>query len=127
MKFICTTCCKEKRTDPGLLPAILRYADKRIHYVEQESKKLSQPLLILSGKYGLIEAGTLISWYDKALLNEDVEKLTPLVAAQLTRYNASSILFYALPSVQEGWLPYYEVMEHACQQSGVELRYNVLY
>jgi hypothetical protein len=127
MDFICTTCCKEKRTDDGLLPAVQRYTDDRISYVAQESKRLSQPLLILSGKYGLIKAETPISWYDQALLDEDVEDMVPHVATQLTHHRAATILFYAEPSIKDGWWPYHELLEQACRQADVELRLRVLY
>ncbi|NET55020.1 MAG: hypothetical protein F6K47_02080 [Symploca sp. SIO2E6] len=70
MEYICTTCSKDKRTDEVLLPASQRYISRRIKFVVNESIRLNKPLIILSGKYGLIDSELKIPWYDQKLTTD---------------------------------------------------------
>ena len=81
MEYVCTTCSKAKKRDEKLLPAIQRYVSARIDFVSQESQRLGWPLLIFSGKYGLITADLPIPWYDQALVEEDVPTMIATVKA----------------------------------------------
>ena len=124
MEYLCTICCKRKRRDAEPLPAIERYLSRRIRLVHAESRRLGQPLLILSGKYGLLSPGRNIRWYDRLLRSEDVATVAPRVAAQLSQRRASGVTFYGRPRRIAGWGPYYEVLERACRTAGIPLRFK---
>lgn len=82
---------------------------------------LGLPLLILSGRLGLVAAGEPIPWYDEALTRERVPALVPLLVDQLHRRGATGLVFFALPRETPGWRPYHHALELACRRSGVEL------
>ena len=124
MEYICTTCCKDKREDENLLPAIQRYISERIDFVAEESRKSGKPFIILSGKYGMIDADHKIPWYDKALVPEDVAGMVPIVKSQLLEKGVWKIRFYGKPRTTPGWEPYYEVLEQACDQLGIPIDYQ---
>ena len=126
MEYACTTCCKQKRRDKQLLPAIERYVSRRIRLVLTESRRHHKPLLILSGRFGLLEPDERIPWYDQALLPEAVDALVPKVADQLVTRRASALLFYARPSKTRGWQPYYDVLEKACRRVNIRLTVRTL-
>jgi len=126
MDFLCTTCCKEKRTDPGLLPAVERYLSRRIAFVQAESRRLGLPLLIFSGKYGLLAPEDPIPWYDQRLTMEAVPALAPVLAAQLAERGARRITFYCRPATDAGWAPYYAALEEACRRQGLELERRIV-
>jgi hypothetical protein len=121
MEFLCTICCKDKRADPGLLPAIDRYLSERIAFVHRESQRLGKPMLILSGKYGLLKPEEPIPWYDQKLEMEAVPGLVPVIAAQLAQYGVTRITFYCHPRTDPNWHPYIETLERACRACRVEL------
>ena len=108
------------------LPALERYLSRRIRFVWQESRRLNKPLLILSGKYGLLAPDGKIPWYDQALLPAAVEALAQKAAQQLRARGATSLRFYTLPRNTRGWQPYYDVIEKACAQLGLELRFHIM-
>lgn len=126
MEYLCTTCSRRKRRDPGPLPAARRYLSRRIRAVERESRRQGRPLLILSGRYGLLEAEEKIPWYDEALTGEAVEALAVTVSRQLAGLGATSIAFHARPRDTPGWAPYHEVLERACRRAGVALAVRIL-
>ncbi len=43
VEFFCTTCCREKQTTPGLMPACERYTDPRIHDIHARSIEADGP------------------------------------------------------------------------------------
>lgn len=126
MEFLCTICCKRKRRDAQPLPALERYVSRRIRFVWQESLRLQKPLLILSGKYGLLEPDEKIPWYDQALRFTEVELLAVKIMKQLSAHCVSRLIFYALPRRTRGWRPYYTALEKACAALGVALRCKIL-
>jgi len=126
MEYLCTTCCKRKRRDVLPLPALERYLSRRIRCVWNESRRLHKPMLILSGKYGLVKPDEKIPWYDQALLPDVVEALATKAAQQLRGRGATSLGFYALPRNLRGWQPYYDVIENTCAQLGIELRFQIM-
>ena len=121
MEFFCTTCCKEKRTDPGNLPAIERYLSERIRRVHRESMDKGRRMLIFSGKFGLLRPEEPIPWYDQKLESDGVGEIVPSLVNQLREYGASKLIFFCRPKNTEGWQPYHEALETACKQAGVEL------
>ena len=126
MEYICTTCCKDKKKDDGLLPAIQRYISKRITFVFNQSQQLQTPLIILSGKYGLIGSDDKIPWYDQKLTPEDVDALVPVLTQQLQEQAISSIIFYGRPRTTPGWEPYYDALEQACRQFDIPITYQLV-
>ncbi|QQS30533.1 MAG: hypothetical protein IPM47_06255 [Sphingobacteriales bacterium] len=111
-----TPCCKEKTTDLGLIPAILRYTDPRIS--EIYSLSLSKPASfgILSGKYGLIFAEEPIPWYDEVLTLETWRPLTATIKKQLKQFQASEVLYFAKNHhLHQSWEPYYLAIQISCQ------------
>jgi hypothetical protein len=126
MEYLCTTCCKRKRRDEQPLPALERYLSRRIRFVWKESQRLNKPLLILSGKYGLLDPDGKIPWYDQTLRPALVDELAQKLVQQLRVRGVASVRFYALPRQTSGWRPYYEALEKACAPLGVSLRYKTL-
>lgn len=126
MDYFCTICCKEKRTDPGQLPARERYLSARIEFVLKRGKEEGRNVLILSGKYGLIGPDDPIDWYDKILLDDDVSVFVPLVQSQLFKWRASSIHFFCLPRMTTGWSPYYDALEESTSKLGISITYVIM-
>lgn len=126
MEYLCTPCCREKRPNPGLLPAIERYLDPRIGRVVGESHRRGVPALILSGRFGLLAPHDAIPFYDQALLERDVGALVPRIAKQLEERGVSALRFLALPRKTGGWPPYYAALEGACTLRGIPLEVELL-
>lgn len=120
----CTPCCRDKRTEPQPLPAIERYASPRIGYVAEEARRLGRPLLILSGRFGLLDANEPIPWYDGALTERRVPALVPLLVEQLRRVGSRRLVLFARPRTTPGWEPYHAAIERACAAANIpfELR-----
>lgn len=122
VKVFCTTCCKEKKKDIGLLPANERYLSERIDFVFNKSEEQQTPFFILSGKYGLIPSDHKIPFYDKKLEKKEVSNMLDLVVGQLRKYDIDEIHFYAIPSeLNVEWEPYHQLMELACKKAEVDL------
>lgn len=115
MKYHLTTCCAEKRKDEGLLPAKIRYQSQRVQTVVSESEQTRTPLLIFSGKFGILNSDDPIPWYDKALADEDLEQILPKVISQLQERSITEVTLFARPKDTPGWGPYYAVIEQACE------------
>lgn len=126
MDVLCTTCCRQKRDDPGLLPARERYLSARIRFADAESRRRDLPLRILSGRFGLLAPETLIPRYDHALQPADVPRLLPLVARQLAELGAQRLVLYAEPRHHAGWEPYYQLLEEACKLGDVALEVRLV-
>lgn len=121
MKVYCTICCKEKRRDKELLPAIQRYISKRIRRIYELSKKEGVGFRILSGKFGLLRPEDPIPWYDQKLLPHMVDEMVKVVEEQMKSQAITHIVFFAKSKRFRGWVPYYEVLERACSRTGVKL------
>ncbi len=127
MKYVITTCCKEKRLDKGKLPAIERYLEPRIHYAHKKSKELGCGFLIFSGKFGILEPHHKIPYYDLKLEKEMVKPTVKKVCQQLKILDATEIIFYGKDKkTNPDWLPYYEVIERACQTLNIKLTEEVI-
>ena len=119
MEYLCTSCCKKKCTDEGLLPASQRYISERIGQVLNESIRLDKPLLILSGRYGFIDSDHEIPRYDQKLEPGDVARIVPLLVSQLREKGVSKTVFIGRPRTTPGWKPYYDALEQAFNQLGI--------
>ena len=85
---------------------------------------LGLPFYILSGKYGLISADTLILFYDKYLESNEAAHLTEVVRKQLSELDVTEIDFYVEDDPK--WAPYTETMTAACALAHVSLHKKVL-
>lgn len=126
MEYLVTTCCADKSNDPDLVPAIERYRSDRIAAVHIESRRSGRPMLILSGRYGLLAPDDPIHWYDYALPESAVEALAERLVAQLEARDASAVEFHAEPPESPGWGAYHDALRRACARAGVTLTVRAL-
>lgn len=118
---VLTTCTAQKSTAPGLLPAHARYQGPRVVEATVLARAQGQPLLFLSGVYGVIRAAEPLPWYDHALQAHEVESMVPRVSSQLTTLNITRVLALMCPVHTPGWQPYHRLLSAACQAAGVTL------
>ena len=123
MKYLVTSCCKEKRSEKKPIPASLRYLSDRIGFVLAEATRQKTPALIFSGRYGLLQPQTPIPYYDKALLGEEVEAVAQLANQQIEEWGITEMIFYAWPRETPGWEPYHACLERACRAAGIKYEY----
>lgn len=121
MHYLITICSKEKSRTPGEIPAVKRYLNTRIADVHERSRREGIPMLIFSGKYGLIDPETPIPYYDHLLEAEEVEGFVAPTAEVLSERGITTVTFVAQPREEAGWENYYRVIEQACGIAGVEL------
>lgn len=121
MHFLCTICSESKRDDPEPLPARERYLSDRIARILEEGRRLGAPVLILSGKHGLLTEDEEIPWYDVQLTSAMAPYLAVDVQGKLRDLGARRVTFYAEDRDMPGWTPYYEVLESACRACDVRL------
>lgn len=121
MEYFCTPCSKRKRRAAGTLPARERYLSRRIRHVLEQGRRHTRPVVILSGRYGLLEPNETIPWYDQPLTAESIDAITEVVARQLAAKGVTSLVLYALPRSTPGWAPYYSALERACVARNIAL------
>ncbi len=118
----CTYCARTKRAEQGLLPAVDRYLSDRIARLHA-----SGPMLILSGKYGLLSPSDPSPWYDHLLMPDEVGEMARIVAIQLLERKVRAIEFHtADPATTTPIRPYVAVMKAACREVGIELSLVIL-
>jgi hypothetical protein len=122
MTVYCTYCSTNKNTSESPLPAIDLYKSERIKSVLELSKKDSAGFVILSGKYGLIDAEEIIEAYDHLLVATEVGKHAEKVANQMKLRELEEIVFY-MNAVEndKNLLPYLDCISSACNSIGVIL------
>ena len=92
MHFLCTTCSREKRGAPGLLPAGRRYLAERIGQLRFRCRASGRPGTVLSGRFGIVALETAIPWYDQALEWPSVARLAERVREPtLERYGFGNL------------------------------------
>jgi len=83
-------CSQRKRTDDGLLPAIERYDGVNFRVLQKAKREKYLPenldVLIISAKYGLIEARTPIENYDLKMTKQRAAELQVQVSKDLDKY-----------------------------------------
>lgn len=83
-------CSQRKRPDPGLLPAIERYDGVNFRVLQKAKREGYLPgnldILILSAKYGLLEAKTPIENYDLKMTKQRAKELQTRVSKGLDNY-----------------------------------------
>jgi hypothetical protein len=118
----CTYCAGPKAQDEGLLPAYRRYHSERIQALQAAATE-QIPLLILSGRYGLIDADTPIPWYDHLLESRELESFAAKVLKQMTALKLSAVVYHtADASRYPQVLPYLQAMQDVCGRAGVDLQ-----
>lgn len=108
------SCSQRKRTDPGLLPAIERYAGPTFQVLCKARREGYWPadlhVLILSAEFGLIETETAIPLYDRRMTPARAVELQPAVSQTLSNWlpcrgifvNLSRNYLLALPPLPLG-------------------------
>ncbi len=85
--MLIVACSQRKRLDSGPLPAIDRYDGPAFRTLRKAKREGYWPesleMLILSAEFGLIEAGTLIPWYDRRMTPARAAELQPAVSRVL--------------------------------------------
>ncbi len=125
MHCLITICSKEKSSSPGEVPALERYQSARIASVHERSRRENTPMLIFSGKYGLIEPETRIPYYDHLLQADEVHGFVGPTAEILKTRGITTVTFAARPREEAGWKNYYQVIERACVQAGASLEIEI--
>lgn len=122
MKYVLTICSKEKSRCPTKLPAIERYLNPRLAWVQKLSREGGAKMLILSGKYGILKPKDPILYYDHKLNDQMVEGVTRKVTGQLKELNTKEIVFYGEDvATNPDWKPYYEVVRSSCRKLNIKL------
>lgn len=71
MRLLILSCSATKRSDPGLLPAQLRYDGPSYRLLRKALRALAEDahpqVAILSAEFGLIAGDTPIPWYDRRM------------------------------------------------------------
>ena len=111
-----TYCSALKNYSKKAVPAIQLYDSKRISKVFELAKSQNAKFVILSGKYGLVEAHQQINYYDHLLDQTEVESHAGVMASQIATKDISEIVFFS-NSVQTdpNLLPYLRSIKRACE------------
>jgi len=120
-----TYCSKDKSSQSGKIPASERYSSDRIKNIQRLSKKRDENFSILSGKFGLIKADTLIPEYDKLLVKEDVPEMLPKVREQLRKESPSKVIYHTR-EVEGKRVPYFQLLKKACSEENVDLEKKLI-
>lgn len=122
-----TLCCRKKRKDARPLKSINRYISGRIQRIYQKSILDEVKFRIFSGKFGLLDPGKKIFWYDEKLTREKVSAMTGLLQKQMDEENAGKIIFFAYnPQKNRSWIPYCKALKAACRKKKVKLIFRYL-
>lgn len=87
-RLLIVACSRRKKTARGQLPAIERYDGPAFRVLRKFLREQQGPMpriLILSGKYGLIDAGKRIQDYDLRMTTATAEMLRPAVLRRLRK------------------------------------------
>lgn len=87
-RYLLIVACSQRKSDcPDLLPAIERYDGGNFRVLRKANRDGRLPetidVLVLSAKYGLIEASTPISDYEQRMTQKRAAELQPLVTEKL--------------------------------------------
>lgn len=93
--LLIVSCSQRKRSDAGLLPAIERYDGGQFRVLRKARRDgywaQNLDVLILSAKYGLIEAYTSIANYEQRMNSKRASELKEQVTQALNKYSRQSI------------------------------------
>jgi len=122
-----TYCSAQKNFSKKALPAIQLYDSERISKVFELAKSQNAKFVILSGKYGLVEAHQQINYYDHLLNQTEVESHAGVMASQIATKDISEIVFFS-NSVQTdpNLLPYLRSIKRACEIANIPITIKAL-
>lgn len=124
MTIFSTYCSAEKETTDSPLPAIERYRSERIKRIYSAALTCGVGFFILSGEFGLLKPGELISYYDHLLIRGEVEAHSLTVAEQIKQHGITQLIFFTLPvAVDEKLEPYHASLRVACQIASTHLSF----
>lgn len=122
-----TLCCKKKRKVPLPIKSINRYISGRIQRIYQKSILDRVNFRIFSGKFGLLDPGRKIFWYDEKLTDEKVSSMTRLLQKQMGEEKVSKIIFFAYNlNKNRSWIPYSKALKAACKRKKIKLIFRYL-
>ena len=122
MLAYCTYCSAEKDPSEFLVSAISRYKSSRITDVYTSANAASVKFVILSGKYGVINAHQKIDYYDHLLLPAEVEKHVELVASQLKEMRITKLVFYTVSVLTDlNIQPYIDCIKRGAAKNGTAI------
>ncbi|MCH2043804.1 MAG: hypothetical protein MK212_06645 [Saprospiraceae bacterium] len=122
MLAYCTYCSANKHYSEIKVSAIQLYDSTRITEVFEAATKANIAFVILSGKYGIIEADEQISYYDHLLLPSEVENHASLLASQILSKHITKIQFYTNSIERDKNLKaYIDCIIKACAKSSTKL------
>ena len=111
-----TYCSALKNYSKKALPAIQLYDSERISKVFELAKSQNAKFVILSGKYGLVEAHQQINYYDHLLDQTEVESHAGVMASQIATKDISEIVFFSNSlQTDPNLLPYLRSIKRACE------------
>ncbi len=118
--ILVTYCSRAKRRDKAELPAWQRYLSERVRGLVAKAREEGRGCLILSGKYGLIDAEESIPYYDHLLVSDEVERRVDIVVEQLRRHGVEAVEYHTVnPEEVAEVRPYRALIHQACVQAGV--------
>jgi hypothetical protein len=118
----CTYCSAEKDPSEFPLSAINRYRSSRITDVYTSANAASVKFVILSGKYGVIDAHHKIDYYDHLLLPSEVEKHVELVVSQLKEMGITKLVFYTVSVLADPNIgPYIDCIKLSAAKNGTAI------
>ena len=124
MKYLLTICSNDKNPAEGMLPARERYVSDFMNRVIEEGERTETPVLILPGKFGLLNPDTEIPYYDYFLTADKVDSKVPAMAEQLRKLEADQITAYLKkPRTTPNWEAYYALIEKSAAAVGAELEF----
>ena len=120
--LVVTYCCREKNPSPDLLPAKDRYLSSRIRVGGEAATRRGFEFRILSGLYGLLEAGQMIPDYDHLLTAEQVPEHVVKLKGQLAKLKVAKVIFITRTLEEDpGTEAYRQAMGLACAAVEVDL------
>ena len=121
--LLVTICCREKDRAEGLLPAVRRYRSKRIDRLAGLAGEAGIPFAILSGFFGLVEAGEPIPYYDRLMSGDDVGRIAAAGTEFLRERGIKEVIFCLPdPALDPHVGPYLRSMEKSAAAAGCRLK-----
>lgn len=121
--IVVTYCSRDKDPSLGLLPAEERYLSGRIRAAAGAASRLGLGFRILSGLYGLLEAGRMIPDYDHLLTVDQVPDQARKLAGQLAETDVGRVVFITRAIAEDpGVGPYRQALLQACASAEVECK-----
>lgn len=126
MLAFCTYCSADKYYSDTAVPAIELYKSTRINKVLEMANQSNATFLILSGKYGIVHANEVISYYDHLLTPSEIENHSDLIASQIKLKNITMIEFYMNSVGRDKNIQIYvDCISKACAKASIMLKINI--